>query len=385
MKKYDIAKPYLSNNEIRAVTKTLKSGWITSGPKTNELEKLIKKKINVKNVIAVNSGTIGIFTCLVALGAKKNDEVITPSNTYVSTINTLYNLGLKIILCDINLLTGNVDEEIFKKKITKKTKFFIPVHNGGNPCNLEKLIKISKKNRIHIIDDAATAFGSKIKNKFIGSYNYPTTVFSLNANKIITSGEGGLICTNNNKLAKKIRLLVSSGLAKDTWRRAKSKNYRILNAVLPGYKFNFNDILSSIAIEQVKKINKIIKHRTYLKNRYIKKLNNLILSNKIFIPHLMKNHTSSIYNFPIIIKCNSNLRDKLSFFLQKKNIFTTIHYTPAHKHSFYKKKLLSHDLINTNFLFKNSLSLPFHNNLRSKDIDHICIEINKFFKNENQN
>ena len=145
MKKYDIAKPYLSNNEIRAVTKTLKSGWITSGPKTNELEKLIKKKINVKNVIAVNSGTIGIFTCLVALGAKKNDEVITPSNTYVSTINTLYNLGLKIVLCDINLLTGNVDEEIFKKKITKKTKFFIPVHNGGNPCNLEKLIKISKK------------------------------------------------------------------------------------------------------------------------------------------------------------------------------------------------------------------------------------------------
>ncbi len=381
-KNYNLSKPYLSNNEINQVSKVLKSGWITSGPATIKLEKIIKNKINSKNIIAVNSATSGIFASLLALGAKKGDEVITPSNTYISTINTIYNLGLKIVLCDVNLQTGNVDEKNFKKKITKKTKFFIPVHNGGNPLNLEELIKISKKNKIKMIDDAATAFGAKINNKFIGSYSYPITVFSLHANKIITSGEGGFVCTNNDILAKKIRLLINSGLSKDTWNRKKTKNYRILNAVVPGYKFNFNDILSSIAIEQVKKIEKIINYRMKLKKRYLKNLNNLIINKKICLPQIKKNYKSALYNLPIIIKKSQKIRDKLSFYLQKKNIYTTIHYTPAHKHSFYKKKLINKNLNNTNYLFKSSLSLPFHNKLSFHDVDYISKQIIKFFNEQ---
>ncbi len=380
MKKiFKLSEPFLSNKEIKQVSKVLKSGWITSGPVTVKLENFIKNKIKTKNVIAVNSATSGIFISLIALGAKKGDEVITPSNTYISTINTLYNLGLKIILCDICLRTGNVSEEIFKKSITKKTKFFIPVHNGGNPLNLKKIIDIAKKNKIKVIDDAATAFGAKINKKFIGSYSFSTTVFSLHANKIITSGEGGFICTNDNNLAKRIRILINSGLFKDTWRRKKTKNYQILNAVLPGYKFNFNDILSSIALEQVKKINSIINYRLKLKKRYLKNLNSLISQKKIFTLSLQKNYSSALYTFQIIVKTRYNLRDKLSTFLQKKNIYTGIHYTPAHKHLFYKNKLLKKNLTNTDIFFKNSLSLPFHNRLKIKEVDIISKEINKFF------
>jgi dTDP-4-amino-4,6-dideoxygalactose transaminase len=371
--------PIISKKEITEVTKVLKSGWLTSGPRTYLLEKIIKRKILTKNVIAINSATSGIFITLVALGAKVGDEVITPSNTYISTINTLYNLGLKIKLCDVNKETGNVDEKIFLKNISKKTKFFIPVHNGGNPLNMHNLIKISKKKKIQIIDDGATAFGALINKKFIGSFDDSTTVFSLHANKIITSGEGGFICTNNNKLAKKIRLLINSGLSKDSWKRKDSKNYRILNALLPGYKFNFNDILSSIAIEQVKKIDKIIDYRNKLKNRYIKKLNQLIISNKIYIPELKKKYKSALYNFPLIINGKGNLRNKLADFLQKRKIFTTIHYTPAHKHQFYKKKLNYNDLSNTNELFNSSLSLPFHNKLKLNDIDFISKQVINFF------
>ena len=167
-KNYKVSVPFISSKEVQEVTKVLRSGWLTSGPKTKILEEIIKKKIKTKNVIAVNSATSGIFITLVALGAQRGDEVITPSNTYISTINSLYNLGLKIIFCDINLLTGNVDLVNFKKKISKKTKFFIPVHNGGNPLDIDELIKISKKNKIQMIDDGATAFGAKINNKFIG-------------------------------------------------------------------------------------------------------------------------------------------------------------------------------------------------------------------------
>mgnify|MGYP001204520755 FL=1 len=385
MKKiYKLSVPYLTENEKKNVSRVLDSGWITSGPITNKLENLIIKKIKAKNVISVNSATSGIFISLIALGAKKGDEVITPSNTYISTINTLYNLGLKIKLCDVCSKTGNVDEETFKKAITKKTKFFIPVHNGGNPVNLEKIIKISKKNKIKLIDDAATAFGAKIKKKFVGSYNFTTTVFSLHANKIITSGEGGFVCTNNKPLAKKIRLLANSGLSKDSWNRKKIKNYRILNTILPGYKLNLNDILSSIAIEQIKKINKIINQRYELKKRYMKKLYNLIIDNKIYIPFIKKNYKSALYNFQIILKSKDFSRDKLSSFLQKKNIYTGIHYTPAHVHDFYRNKLKKEKLNNTNYIFKNCLSLPFHNKMSLGDVDFICKQINIFFRNEDK-
>jgi dTDP-4-amino-4,6-dideoxygalactose transaminase len=381
-KNYKVSVPFISSKEVQEVTKVLRSGWLTSGPKTKVLEEIIKKKIKTKNVIAVNSATSGIFITLVALGAQRGDEVITPSNTYISTINSLYNLGLKIIFCDINLLTGNVDLVNFKKKISKKTKFFIPVHNGGNPLDIDELIKISKKNKIQMIDDGATAFGAKINNKFIGSYNYTSTVFSLHANKVITSGEGGFICTNNNELSKKIRLLINSGLSKDTWNRKKAKNYRILNALVPGYKLNFNDILASIAIVQIKKINQILNFRIKIKKYYIKKLNKIIKNKIIYIPEIKKNYISAHYNFPIIISGNKKVRNKLANFLQTKNIYTTIHYTPAHKHQFYKMKIVSKNLNNTDKLFNTTLALPFHNKLSFKDVDFISQQILNFFNDK---
>ena len=379
-----ISKPYVDNKAIHSIEKVIKSGWLTSGPKTYQLENLVKKKIKCKNVIAVNSCTSGIFATLIALGAKKNDEVITPSNTFISTIHTLFNLGLKIKFCDIDKHSLNVSPNIYEKIITKKTKFFIPVHNNGNPLEMEKILNISKKNNIHVIDDAAVAFGATIKKKKIGSFNNSTTVFSLHANKVITSGEGGLICTNNNVLAKKIRTIVNSGLTKDTWKRSKKKNYRILNSVLPGYKFNYNDILASIAITQVKKMDTILRYRKILKIEYIKQLLPLIKNKIIQIPILSKKNESGLYTFPIIINLNKkSIRDRLANYLQQKKIFTAIHYTPAHTHSFYKKKFFNARLPNTNDIFSRVLSLPFHNNLKISHIKFVSKSINNFFKDEN--
>ena len=375
---YNLSEPYLNYKEIVNVSSVLKSGWLTAGPITLKLEDKVKKIIKTKNVISVNSATNGILISLIALGAKKNDEVITQSNTYISTINTLYNLGLKISLCDIDLKTGNVNADQFKKKITKRTKFFIPVHNGGNPVELIKILKIAKKNKIKIIDDAATAFGAKIKNKFIGSFNGAVTVFSLHANKLITSGEGGLISTNNDILAKKIRILIQSGLTKDTWNRKKSKNYRILNASLPGYKFNYNDILASIAIVQVEKIKKILNYRKKLKKKYLDELEFLFTKKLIKTTFVDNKYSSALYNFQILFNTKKT-RNNMANFLENKKIHTTIHYTPAHEHSFYKKKLKNIGLKNTNYFFNNSLSLPFHNNLKLKDITYITKQIKKFF------
>ena len=380
-KSFSVSKPFISKDDINDIKDILKTGWITYGPKSIELEEIVKKKIKSKNVIAVNSATSGIFISLIALGAKKGDEVLTPSNTYISTIHSIYNLGLKIKFCDVNIETGCVDKDIFKNNITKKTKFFIPVHYGGRPSNMNSMIKIAKKLGIKIIEDAATALGSKINGKFIGSYDSSVSVFSLHANKIITSGEGGLISTNNNNVAKKIRLLINSGLTKDTWSRKKLKNYRILNAKLAGYKMNYNDILATIAIKQINKIDKVISYREKLYDHYKKKLHNISKRKLIEFPKLNPNNKNVYYNFEILIKKSKKQRDLLANFLQRKKISTAIYYTPAHKHSFYVKKFKNLKLPNTDYYFERSLSLPFHNNLSLKDVDIITKQVNNFFLN----
>lgn len=382
MKKYiQVASPIFDGNEIKYLKKTLTSGWVAPGPQTKKLESLVKKKIKAKYAIAVNSCTSGIAACLSALGAKRGDEVLTPSNTFISTINTIHNMGLKIRLCDVDLKKWSVTNEIFEKALTKKTKFFIPVHFGGNPTDINKIITTAKKNNIKIIDDAATALGSQIKKKYLGSYNYPLTVFSLHANKIITSADGGIITLNNKKMATHLRKLINSGLEKSSWQRRNNNNFKRLNVKIAGYKFNYNDVLASIAIAQFKKIDKIIDYRKKLYAIYAENLKKLINNKTIYIQETKASNSSSLYCFQIYIS-KKNLRDKLAYFLEKNMISTTVYYTPAHQHDFYKKKLDSKNLINTNKLFNNSLALPFHNKLTLKDIKRITDLVKKFF-NEN--
>ena len=382
-KNIQVACPFFDGSEIKSLRKTLESNWVAPGPKTLLFEKKIKKKFKVKNAIAINSCTSGIAISLIALGAKKGDEIITPSNTFISSINTFYNLGLKIKLCDVDKDTWSVTDKIFKKNISKKTKFFVPVHFAGNPLEIEKIIKTATRNNIKIIEDAATAFGSKVSKKYVGSFNNSVTIFSLHANKIINSADGGIITTNNNSLAKKIRILINNGLDKNSWNRRINNNFKALNATVPGYKYNYNDILASIAISQFNKIDKIISFRKRLYKRYVFNLRNLIKEKLIRLQILNTKNLSSMYCFQILLVGNDyNLRNKLALFLEKNNITTTVYYTPAHLHDFYKKKLNSDNLENTNELFYKSLALPFHNKLKNKDVDKVCrVVINYLKKN----
>lgn len=378
----NIAKPFFDHKESNSILKVLKSGWITSGKITIKLEKLISKNFRTKYVVATNSCTSGILASLVALNAKKNDEVITPALTYVSTIQTLINLGLKVKFCDIDPYTLNIDCEKLKKLISKKTKFIIPVNNNGIPCDIENILKIIKKRKIKIILDAATSIGSKIHKKYIYNNKDLITIFSLHGNKIIASGEGGLVCLNNNNIANKLRSIINSGIEKNSWERNIKKKYIYLDSKILGHKLNFNDLHASIAIEQFKKLKKILNKREKLYNYYVKLLKELLDRNIIRIPKVDRKNSISYYNFPIIIISNKKrLRNKLSEFLKINQIQSTIHYTPAHKHTFYKNsKFKIPNLINTDYIFDRIISLPMHNHLSIKDVKRICKLICKFFK-----
>lgn len=383
MKIINAFEPYLGNEEIKSVNKVIKSGWLTSGQITNKFEINIKKYLRCSNALAVNSCTSGINSALHAFGLKAGDEVITSPFTFVSVINNLYHLKLNIKLVDIDMDTYMFDIDKLKKAITKKTKCIIITHYAGTPFEIKKILGLLKRNKISIIEDAATALGAKNKKRYIGENNYGSlTIFSLYANKIITTGEGGIITCKNNKLAKKIKIINSCGIDRDPWLRKKNTMQYQYQVNLPGFKYNFTDIQSAIGIEQLKKIEKIINYREILKKIYIDELKNLIDEGTLKLQKINRNLRSALYIFTVLLnkkKTNKN-RDDLIKWLKSKNINTSVHYIPAHKHEFYKKKFKKFELKNTDYVYENIISLPMHNNLYKKDVRYISTEIKKFFK-----
>tara|TARA_Y100000590_G_C15730205_1_gene1016670 strand:- start:1003 stop:2160 length:1158 start_codon:yes stop_codon:yes gene_type:complete len=381
-KKFQVFRPSINKIEINSLIKVMKSGWLTSGNVTLKFENEVRKTLKVKNAIAVNSCTNGIFAALHALGLKKNDEVITTPLTFVSTIHNLFNFGLKIKLVDINLDDFSLSAKILEKNISSKTKCVLITHYGGIPANIKEIIKICKRKNIKVIEDAATAFGAKLNNKNIGSFNNSIAVFSFYANKIITTGEGGVITLNNNRIAKKIRNLISCGIDKDPWQRSLAKKSWFYKVPIYGFKYNFTDLQASIGLEQIKKLKKIQHYRRQLRKLYDKELKPLY-DNQILIKNYKnKKSVYSEYIYTLLINENyTNLkRDNLIMFLKKKNINCTVHYIPANKHLFYKYKFNNFKLTNSDYVFNNILSIPFHNNISMKDAVYIAREIKKFFK-----
>ena len=383
--KYYLSKPFIDFKEINNVKKVLESGWLSYGKISHDLEKMVSKELGFKNTLAVNSCTSGIHSLLVANNIKDNDEVLTSPFTFVSTINSLYHQKSKIILCDINKNDFNIDINEIKKKISNRTKCILPTHYGGNPCDIENIIKFKQifKDLI-IIEDAATALGAKIKNKYVGSYNTDGCVFSLYANKVITSGEGGLISVKNPKIYKKLKEIIFCGINKDTYKRNFTNKLWEYNVNMAGYKYNLSDINASIALSQFKKLEKIINYREKLRKIYNHQFKFLFEEN-IISPLIIKNNNSSsnyIYCFLLNPKKIKIKRDELISKFVKSGIGCSVHYIPAHKHNFYKKMFKKFELKNTNYVYDNIVSIPMHNYLKEKDVIDISdIIIKKIKKN----
>ena len=380
MKTIPLFKTYIDNNELKQVKKVLDSGWLTKGKKSSEFEKKIKKLIKSDQVLSCNSCTNGIFATIIALGLKKGDEVITSPLTFVSTINTLYQLGLKIKLVDIDIKNYNIDTEKLIKSITKKTKLILVTHYGGYPCEMERIIKVCKQRNIKLIEDAATAFGSKIGKKYIGSFKNSVAVFSFYPNKIITTGEGGIIALNNKELAKKLKPILYCGMSKDLLDRKDKKLQYKYEVNSPGYKFNFTDLQAAIGIAQLDKFKLILHKRKKVKKNYDYYLREMFDKKILIKKEVKKKNFSSEYNYTILLndnKLTKYKRDDLIIDLDKMGIKTTVHYIPANFHNFYKKKFSKFNLSNSNYVYKNIISLPFHSKLSKKDVVYVCTIIKK--------
>jgi perosamine synthetase len=365
--KYKISqvKPFINSKELEFIKKPIKNNFITEGPQSKKfLEKLLKITDSKYGVLVPN-GTLAIALAIMALRLKKNDEIIIPNFTFYGSYSAAILAGVKPILCDVDKDNFQIDLESAKKVITPNTKAIMPVHIYGGSVDMIKLINFSKKHKLKIVEDAAQALGVKFKGKSAGSYG-SVSAFSFYADKSLTTGEGGLITTNNKSIYKNLLLLRNQG-------RIKSGTFIHNNL---GYNFRYNDILASIGLAQLKKFDFIKKRKLEIYNIFKKNLNDLGQV-KFFKP--IKNSNFIPFRVPIIVKSLS----KLIIFLEKNKIQTRGFFYPLHEQKgvYIPKRNRKKNDFYSNSIYgnKNGLALPCYPSLKNSEIKFICEKIRKFY------
>ena len=369
--------PDINSKEIISVNKVLRSKWLTMGRITFDFEKkfenfLSKNSKNKKKIycIATSSATAALHLCLDSLGIKKGDEVIIPTNTFVSSIEVIELVGAKPVLCDIDYESHNLNINSLLKKITPKTKIIMPVHYAGRPCEMRLINKIAKRYKIKIIEDAAHSLPSSFEKNMIGN-SQNLVCFSFYANKTLTTGEGGMISTKNLNLFKILSKKRLHGISRNAWNRYSSKGFWQYDVTELGYKYNPTDISSAIGIIQLDKLNKNQIKRVNIAKRYMKYLNE-----KVILPPKSNFEDSSWHLFVIKVK----YRNKLSQILKKEGIGHSMHYIPIHRLSYYRKKynFNKKDYPISEKVYKASISLPIYPSLKKKEQFKIINTINLF-------
>ncbi len=347
-----ITKLSLGQDEFEEVKKALISGWVMMGPKTEEFEKEVADYVGNKFAVAVSSGTGALYLALKALDIKPGDEVITPTYSFVSSAYVINLCGAKPVFCDVDLETYNMTVKNIEGKITPKTRAIIVVDQFGLSCDLDPIMALAKKHHLEIIEDAACALGSEYKNKKIGSRG-KFVCFSFHPRKIITTGEGGMVVTNNLKIAEKIRLLRNHGLLKD----------RMTSL---GFNLRITDIQSAVGLNQLKKIGQYIEKRRQKAQIYTQSF----LNNPFFAPPQEPSYTMTNYqSYAVVLhKKYARLTPKIIANLRQKGIGAKIGIIPIHKQPFYHQKTT---LPNSEYLGKASILLPIYPTLSNTEQKYI--------------
>lgn len=383
------SKPYLDNSDLECLRSVFKSNFLTQGPKIPEFEKKISQFVKSRYSIAFNSATSALHASCFSLGFKKNDILWTVPNSFVASANCAKYLGGIVDFVDIDPITKNIDTNLLLKKLQSTKKKYLPkiivtVDFGGNPVLQDKIFEFSKKYKFKIIEDASHALGAKYKNSMVGSCKWcDITIFSFHPVKTITTGEGGIATTNDKKIDKKLRMFRTHGITRD---KLNLKN--ILNRKKDwyyeqhflGFNYRMTDLSAALGINQLKKINKIIKKRNNLAIYYNKSLKDLPLK----LPAISQKSLSTYHLYTIQIR-NKNYKKiqlKLYNYLKKHGIITNVHYLPIHLHPYYRKLGFKKNQFPISEKHADSsLSLPIYPDLSIKKAQYIVQLLKNFFRN----
>ena len=375
------ARPKIFKQDIINVNKVLKSQYLTTGPEILKFEKKLSSLCKSRYALTSNSATSALHLSCLALGLTKNDYVWTSSITFVASANCALYCGAKIELVDIDPDSLNISIEKLEKKLIKARdnnklpKIIIPVHLGGNPCEMKNLKKLSKKYKFKIIEDASHAIGASYDGSLIGSCSYSDAcVFSFHPVKIITTGEGGAMLTNNKDIALKFSMLRSHGIVRDKLLKKSHYAWYYEQRSL-GYNYRMNEMEASLGSSQLNKLKKFIKERNEIANYYKKNLNS-----KIVKFQKVDKFTRSSYHL-FIIRTNKILRKKIYDKLKESGITTSFHYIPVYRQPYYEKfKFSKKNFLVSEEYYNDGLSIPLYCGFNKKTQDKVIKIINNITK-----
>ena len=369
-------RPLITDDDIQEVVATLKTGWLSSGPKTTEFENKFNEYVSSKYSVAVNSWTAAGHLVLEAIGLSEGDEVIVPTMTFPATAEIACYFKAKPVLVDIDPFTLNMKPENFEKAITQKTKAVIPVHYAGQPCDMDEIMEIADKHNITVLEDAAHAIPSTYKGKKIGSVS-ENTCFSFYATKTLTTGEGGMICTKNEDIANRTRLMRLHGINRDAWKRFNNTVKWEYEVVAPGHKYNLTDIAAALGLSQLRKSDEMFEIRKHIAERYNEGFAD---SDLIELPHIKEDRTTSWYLYTIRLNLEALKIDRANFIyeLEERGVGTGVHFMPIHRHKFYQDKLNigpNHFEV-AESVYEQIVSLPIYPGLTDEEVDRVITATN---------
>ncbi len=382
-----IARTNLTQEEIESVLEPLNSGWLVQGPQVETFQNKWSKFTGAKNSIAVTSCTSALHLSLAALGFGPGDEAIVPAFTWISTANVIEHLGGRVVFCDIDLETFNMDPNLIEEKITTSTKAILPVHLFGLSADMDLINEIAKMNKLWVVEDAACGFGSYYKGKHVGTFG-DTGCFSFHPRKAITTGEGGMVTTSNEELGEKIKRLRDHGAGiSDLQRHLGSKPYLLADHPDAGYNQRMTDIQGALGSNQMDRANEIVKERRRLARKYNDSFRDL---NWLQTPYEPKKYQHGYQSYPCLflpeeiqsgkVKEVHSKRNAWMEELQKSGISTRPATHAVHMLNFYEKKynLKPEDFPNARIANDCSISLPLFHGLSDDEQNYVIEKVHNF-------
>tara|TARA_Y100000992_G_scaffold302116_1_gene275089 strand:+ start:624 stop:1778 length:1155 start_codon:yes stop_codon:yes gene_type:complete len=376
IKKIRLFKPSFGIEEIIAIKKIFKKSWIGYGPEVKKFENLWSKYIGIKYSVGVTSCSAALHIALASNNFKKKKKVLVPAMTFTATAAAALYCDLEPIFVDINEYDLNINFEDLKKKYTKDCVAVIPVHVGGHPCEMEKIIPWAKKKKLLVIEDCAHTAGGIYKGRMLGTWG-DISCFSFEEKKMLTTGDGGMICTNNKNLATKFRNLSFHGWNKDPWLRYKkgiskknlSEKHWFYQIKELGFKYNMNDLMAAIGQVQLKKLNSFNLKRNNGIKKYLKGIENC----KKIKPYFDKYYKHIAYwMFAVKLK----KRDQLISFLKERGIATSVYWVPVPLHPLYKK--YKSNIPVTMKVWKQLVTLPLFSDIKTTELNYIIKSLKQF-------
>lgn len=363
--------PQITDAEINEVVDSLQSGWLGTGPKVAQFEKLFQQYVGANYAMAVNSCTAGLHLSMIVAGLGPGDEVITTPMTFCATVNSIIHAGATPVLVDCQRDTQLIDPQMIEDAITPRTRAIVPVHLCGRSCDMDAILDIAARHDLIVIEDAAHAIETVYKGRKIGNISH-LTAFSFYVTKNVITGEGGMITTNNPDFADKIKMYGLHGMSRDAWKRFSDEGYKHYQVLFPGFKYNMMDLQAAIGIHQMARVEENWQRRDQIWQIYHTAFADL----PIDLPPLDEvntRHARHLYTLMIDEARCGLTRDSFMQRLHALNIGTGVHYIGVHLHQYYRERFgyRPEDFPNATWLSERTVSIPLSPALTDQDVEDV--------------